>query len=235
MDKNLENEVKAQLDRGKASKRAREAAALILENGSCTTTDLENYGYKHAPRVIRDLKEAGVEILTTPERYFDSDNEKPKTRARYTIVGVDPNRKSRRPIPKRVSNVVKSSGRCEACGSSINLQVDHRVPFEIGGETIPHVVDELMPLCGSCNRSKSWTCENCHNWEVRDPRICKECYWSSPNKYNHVSMNQERKIQIAITDPNIIKYLDRYNPNIIDIVYDWIQVHVNYKKGNKDQ
>ena len=234
MDKNLENEVNAQLDRGKASKRAREAAALILEKGSCTTTDLENYGYKHAPRVIRDLREAGVEILTTPERYFDPGNEKPKTRARYTIVGVDPNRKSRRPIPKRVSNAVKSSGRCEACGSSINLQVDHRVPFEIGGETIPHVVDELMPLCGSCNRSKSWTCENCPNWETKDPNICKSCYWASPDFYDHISTKLEKMIQISIDDPEIIKYINEKNPNIVDIVCNYIHCQVDYKKGQRN-
>lgn len=235
MDNNLEHEVNVQLDRGNASKRARGAAKIILEYGSCTTTDLENHGYKHAPRAIRDLKDAGIKVDRATETYIDESTGRKKTRARYSIIGTDSTRKSRKPIPKKISDLVKSSGICEACGSRTNLQVDHRVPFEIGGETIPHNPHELMPLCASCNRSKSWSCENCHNWEVRDPRICKECYWSSPNKYNHVSMNQERKIQISITDPNIIKYLDRYNPNIIDIVYDWIQVHVNYKKGNKDQ
>lgn len=235
MDNNLEHEVNVQLDRGNASKRARGAAKIILEYGSCTTTDLENHGYKHTPRAIRDLKDAGIKVDRATETYIDESTGQKKTRARYSIIGTDSTRKSRKPIPKKISDLVKSSGICEACGSRTNLQVDHRVPFEIGGETIPHDPNELMPLCASCNRSKSWSCENCHNWEVRDPKICEGCYWSSPNNYSHVSMNQERKIEVSITDPNIIKSLDELNPKFIDILYDWVQVQVNYRKGNKDQ
>ena len=56
------------------------------------------------------------------------------------------------------------------------LQIDHRVPFEVDGE--PDLEPEnFMLLCGSANRAKSWACEHCKNWiEFKDKSICVSCY-----------------------------------------------------------
>ena len=49
------------------------------------------------------------------------------------------------------------------------LQVDHRIPYEIGGEHDEKDIDYFMLLSPSANRAKSWTCEHCKNWEVKNP------------------------------------------------------------------
>lgn len=170
-----------------------------------------------------DLREAGVELLTTTERYTDPATGQAKRRARYTITGIDPNRKSRRAFSKNVSDAVKSSGRCEVCGVAGGvLQVDHRVPFEIGGETYPHVLAELMPLCPSCNRAKSWQCENCPNWEAKNPETCGECMWASPENYLHVATKEIREIRIVLQDVESVKAFDALRPDVSSLLTQWL-------------
>ncbi|MGK2309301.1 HNH endonuclease signature motif containing protein [Cutibacterium sp. V970] len=219
----LRKAVEEQMARGNASKRAREVARIILERRSCTTSDLEALGYKHSPRAVRDLRESGVELVTENERYTDPATGQNKSRARYTIVGIDPNRKSRRAFSKKISDAVKSTGRCEVCGVSGGvLQVDHRVPFEIGGESYPHVLSELMPLCPSCNRAKSWQCENCPNWELKELNTCKTYMWASPEKYFHVATKQVREIRVVLQNEEAITAFDNLRPNVKSILEKWL-------------
>jgi hypothetical protein len=43
-----------------------------------------------------------------------------------------------------------------------DLQIDHRVPFEVGGDFVAEQESEYyMLLSPSANRLKSWTCEKC--------------------------------------------------------------------------
>ncbi|WP_156181344.1 HNH endonuclease [Actinobaculum suis] len=219
----LRKAVEEQMERGNASKRAREVARIILERESCTTSDLEQLGYKHSPRAVRDLREAGVELVTKTELYTDPATGRSKRRARYTITGIDPNRKSRRAFSKRISDAVKSSGRCEMCGMAGGvLQVDHRIPFEIGGETYPHILAELMPLCPSCNRAKSWQCENCPNWTAKDPETCSKCMWSSPDKYSHVATKEIREIRVVLQDEKSVAAFDALRPDVPSILRQWL-------------
>lgn len=221
-DSDLRGEVEEQMERGRASKRAREVARIILDRGSCTTSDLEELGYKHAPRAVKDLKDAGVEILTAMESYTDPSNGQQKRRARYAVVGVDPSKESRRQFSKAISDAVKTPGKCEVCGSPPPLQVDHRIPFDIAGETYPHVVSELMPLCPSCNRSKSWTCEHCPNWKVKHKEMCRTCMWASPREYKHVAGEERREVRITLTDPQDVLRFDLIRPDAKKIVIDYL-------------
>jgi len=52
------------LDKAKliTGKRSRLVVDHILKHGSITTEDLENYGYKHPPRAIRDVREQGLPL-----------------------------------------------------------------------------------------------------------------------------------------------------------------------------
>ena len=218
----LRREVEVQMERGRASKRAREVARIILDRGSCTTSDLEELGYKHAPRAVKDLKDAGVEIFTAMESYTDASSGQQKRRARYAVVGVDASKESRRQFSKAITDAVKASGKCEVCGSPPPLQVDHRIPFDIAGETYPHVVSELMPLCPSCNRSKSWTCEHCPNWTVKDAEQCRTCMWASPHDYKHVAGEERREIRITLTDPQDVLRFDFIRPDATEIVIDYL-------------
>lgn len=51
------------------------------------------------------------------------------------------------------------------------LQVDHRIPYEIGGENEGNDIDCYMLLSPSANRAKSWTCEHCSNWNLHDVNL----------------------------------------------------------------
>jgi hypothetical protein len=57
-------------------------------------------------------------------------------------------------IPKWFARVVKAAdrGRCVACGSTDRLNIDHVMPWSLGGLTI---LWNCMTLCWTCNRAKS--------------------------------------------------------------------------------
>ncbi len=46
------------------TKRAKFVIDKILEKGYCSTEDLKNAGYEHAPRAARDVREAGIPLIT---------------------------------------------------------------------------------------------------------------------------------------------------------------------------
>ncbi|WP_156837338.1 HNH endonuclease [Nesterenkonia alba] len=204
----------AQLDAGEASKRARVAAEMILERGSCTTSELTELAHlSHPPRALGDLRDSGVELDSKLVSYTDAAGNKKRQKC-YWIVGTDPNKKSRRNLSKKTKDEILSSGRCEICGASHRLQADHRVPFEIAGETYPHVVEEFMPLCPSCNRAKSMTCENCPNRQVKDTDVCGSCMWASPLDYRHVATQQVREVRAVLEDPEDIERFDQERPDV---------------------
>lgn len=60
----------------------------------------------------------------------------------------------RPPIPREVVDAVyrRDGGRCVYCGSTEELQLDHIIPFSVGGATN---VENLQLLCRSCNVKKS--------------------------------------------------------------------------------
>jgi hypothetical protein len=79
------------------------------------------------------------------------------------------------------------------------LQIDHRIPFEIGGDrqTTELNPDDFMLLSGSANRAKSWSCEHCENWLTsRRKEICLSCYWAFPENYSHVALCEVRRVDL---------------------------------------
>jgi beta-galactosidase len=44
-----------------------------------------------------------------------------------------------------------------------------------------------MLLCPSANRAKSWTCEHCKNRIKKDVAFCIKCFWTHPEKYDHIA------------------------------------------------
>ena len=100
-----------------------------------------------------------------------------------------------------------------AAGASMNktmdealLQVDHRIPYEIGGEQKTDDTDYYMLLSPSANRAKSWTCEHCVNWEKKDASFCMNCFWAHPENYTHIAGNIQRRITITFTGDEIEDY-----------------------------
>lgn len=216
--------IEEQLDRGGASKRARALAKVLMEHGSCSTTELKEMGQEHPPSAARDLKNAGVGLDMKQESYVNEEGKK-KRRGRYSLSGViAEGRHLRHGLSKKFEAKVKAPGQCAGCGASPPLQSDHKIPFEIGGETYPHVLAEFQPLCRSCNRAKSWTCEKyCENWTIRDKEICRDCMWASPGEYRHVAMKQVRQVRISLEDPEDIRLFDEAHPDTKQVLQDWLR------------
>jgi hypothetical protein len=183
-------------------KRSRIVVDHILKYGSITTEDLENYGYKHPPRAIRDVREQGL-----PLEMFWTKNSAGRKIAGYRfgdVSAIRHDRLSGRQVVSKDFHEQVCRDHCFKCGicqtsyESRYFQLDHRVPFEVVGEPLAPEVKEYMPLCGSCNRAKSWSCEHCENWRVKkDPTICATCYWASPENYDHVAMRPMRRLDVV--------------------------------------
>ncbi|WP_354003896.1 HNH endonuclease [Arthrobacter sp. zg-Y877] len=48
--------------------------------------------------------------------------------------------------------MTRDGGRCQGCGSTVDIQYDHIIPVSKGGSSN---VENLQILCGKCNRFKS--------------------------------------------------------------------------------
>lgn len=187
------------------AKRPRTVIAHILRHGSITTEQLkEAYGYSHPPRAARDVREHGIPLET------------------FRVVGRD----GRRIAAYRFGDPASVRGRKFSGRTALTarlkeepiqihgakcalylepfplaeLQIDHRVPYEIAGEPDPGTFrpEEFLLLCRSANRAKSWSCEHCENWvRIKDPTICGQCYWAHPEHYAHVAMRDERRLDLV--------------------------------------
>lgn len=185
-------------------KRARIVIDHILEHGSITTEELKDrYGYSHPPRAARDVREAGVPLVT-----FKTQGRDGRTIAAYRFGDpseIDRTRAGgRRSIPRTIkATLIEQTGaQCAVCRGRydpVHLQVDHRVPYEVGGDAAaPATPDDFMRLCGSCNRAKSWACEHCDNWHsVKSAQHCQVCYWGSPAAYEHIGLKPLRRIDLV--------------------------------------
>lgn len=186
-------------------KRPRIVIDHILEHGHITTEELsEQYGYGHPPRAARDVREQGVPLET-----FRVQGQDGRRIAAYRFGHLEEAERrklgGRRAWPKGLKDALieASRSRCAICAATYSareLQIDHRVPYEVAGEGGSGSVDEshVMLLCGSCNRAKSWTCEHCDNLTgARDPESCRTCYWGSPEAYNHVALRPIRRADLV--------------------------------------
>lgn len=196
-------------------KRPRTVIDLILKNGSVTTDDLKDAGYEHAPRAVRDVRELGIPLITSRVKGRDG-----KMIASYTFGDLDhagnvtSKKKGRNVLSEALKQklIEKHGTKCSIYLEEMDpkdLQVDHRVPYEIGGEQDQNDISKFMLLSPSANRRKSWTCEHCQNWKKKDTSMCEKCYWAYPEKYTHVAGKQERVLSLQLTGDDATKY-DEY-------------------------
>ncbi|MBE9016031.1 HNH endonuclease [Chroococcidiopsidales cyanobacterium LEGE 13417] len=190
-----------QLCQSVTAKRPKAVINHILQHGLVTTEELKNiYGYNHPPRAARDVRERGIPLDTF--RVTGSDGKKI---AAYKFGDVSKARFSRfsgrTGLSKQLKDeLIKRHGcKCFIYLEVVDkreLQIDHRIPFEIDGE--PEFSPEhFMLLCGSANRAKSWSCEHCENWSIiKDKSICLSCYWAYPESYTHIAMQHVRRIDL---------------------------------------
>lgn len=87
------------------------------------------------------------------------------------------------PKKKRDALIHAAGDKCQICGAVHNLQVDHRIPYEVAGEPGLDEEEPYQILDGSCNRKKSWDCERCQNrLEIKDPAICRLAIGPNPQR-----------------------------------------------------
>lgn len=194
-------------------KRPKTVIDHILRHGFVTTEELKQMGYEHAPRAARDVREQGIPLETF--RVKDSNG---RSIAAYRFG--DPT-KSEDKLSKTAGRTMLSKALKKALiekyGSKCFiylqpmeerlLQVDHRIPYEIGGEQDEHDVNCFMLLSPSANRAKSWTCEHCPNWEQKNPDYCMKCFWAHPEEYTHIAGKEQRQIILTFTGDEIEDYI----------------------------
>lgn len=184
------------------AKRPKTVVRHLLKYGSITTEDLQTrYGYEHPPRAIRDVKEYGIALDKTMVAGANG-----RRIARYTLAPPEKQRiltrhDGRTGLSKALKDALvaqfgcKCAIYCEPCDYR-SLQIDHRVPYEIAGESATMDPADFMLLSASANRAKSWSCEHCSNWQSKDKSVCLSCYWAYPEKYSHVATVEIRRLDL---------------------------------------
>ena len=194
------------------AKRPRTVIEHILEHGQVTTEELRDlYGYNHPPRAIRDVREQGIPIETF--RVSGSDGRR---------IGAyrfgDPSQTRAAQLSGRTAFTARlRAALLERHGPRCNiyleqfpereLQIDHRIPFEIAGDSaLSDDPDDYMLLSASANRAKSWSCENCPNWQSKSVSVCRSCYWAYPESYSHVATRDIRRLDLLWSGFDVEEY-----------------------------
>ena len=200
------------------AKHPRTVIQHILEHGFITSEELKDtYGYNHPPRAVRDVREYGIPLIT-----YRVTGTNGRSIAAYKFGDPSDVKNSlskaagRTVLSKALKQALieKYGSKCfvylETMDESI-LQVDHRIPYEIGGEHDEKDLDYYMLLSPSANRAKSWTCEHCENWERKDSSFCLRCFWAHPENYDHVAGKNERIVSLVFTGDEIEDYYKLIN------------------------
>jgi Helix-turn-helix domain len=195
------------------AKRAKTVINHILQHGQITTAELKDrYGYNHPPRAIRDVREQGIPIVMF--RITGADNRKI---AAYKFG--DPSTVRATQLSGRTAFTTKLKQQLiEKYGARCNiylepfpvneLQIDHRISYEIAGEAgvNPTDLNSYMLLSASANRAKSWSCESCKNWSNRSVETCQSCYWANPESYSHIAMRDIRRLDLLWVGEEVAEY-----------------------------
>lgn len=182
------------------NKRARLVLDRIAKNGSVTTEELKEIGYDHPPRARMDAIDLGFPMKTT--RVKSRNGKKTIASYAFDLTGKlgEQGKSGRVAFPKkqRETIIAEAGHKCELCGAGHDLQVDHRVPYQVAGESLKNQSKPYMALDGSCNRRKSWECEHCQNFmKDRKVCVCQQCYWANPAEHTHVAMQQVRCVDVV--------------------------------------
>lgn len=196
------------------AKRPKTVIDHILKHGYITTEDLkEKYGYNHPPRAAGDVRESGIPLETfritgTDGRKIGAYKFGNPRKARFSRLS------GRTAFSKKLKEQLIEIHGCKCAFymeifDERELQIDHRVPFEVAGDHPKNEnnPDDYILVSGSANRAKSWSCEHCENWiNVKKVEVCKSCYWAYPENYNHIAMRPIRRIDIMWTEEEVEIY-----------------------------
>ncbi len=192
--------------------RAVKAITAMLDNGSVTTEQLSAMGYEHPPRAIADVKDNGIPVSKTMEVSAAG-----RRMARYflgTAADIRDGQTGRTNFSKKFrQQLLAAYGAKDAITGATHdprsLQIDHRVPFRVGGDhgLATDDIDAFMLLDGKSQRQKSFSCEQCENFRVLgNPDICRTCFWAFPENYSHVAMAEVRRVDIVWQAKEVLEF-----------------------------
>ena len=193
--------------------RSRVVVEHILEHGFITTLDLSELGYEHPPRAAADVRDRGIPLETVVKtidgkrighyRFPDDMEQLDQT----SIGRIAISKKFRKEVLEHYGEIDIFT---RAATSPREIQIDHRIPYRISGDPRqPFEVEDFMPVSAAMNRSKSWECEACPNWEERVVEVCESCYWAIPDRfYQHVATVPVRRLDITWQGKNEIIEFD---------------------------
>nr|WP_295898887.1 hypothetical protein [uncultured Bdellovibrio sp.] len=221
------------------AKRPKVVVDHIIENGFVTTEELEKlYGYKHPPRAARDVREQGLPLETFRVKAKDG-----RSIGAYRFA--DPNKISSNKIGGRqvfskefkIQLLTLHGEKCSLCQTSYEpryLQIDHRVPYEVAGETsaTEDNIEAFMLVCGTCNRKKSWSCERCVNWSTdKAPNVCKKCYWANPGDYEHIANRAINRAEVVFeeAETELFNLLKSDSARLGKSIGEYIKLKLNSK------
>jgi len=195
------------------SKRPKTIILHLLKYGSITTEEISDlYGYDHPPRAIRDVRENGIPLIT----YKVKSNKTGRIIGAYKfgdeseiIAGRIGGRKafSKQFKSKLIGHYGEKSTLTNEHIDSRYLQIDHRIPYQVSGNSFSECVGNYMLLDASDQRAKSWSCENCINFDsLHNIFICKTCFWAYPENYTHIALKQQRRLYILWDNMEIDSY-----------------------------
>ena len=130
-------------------KRPKTVIDHILKHGHITTEELKNkYGYDHPPRAARDVRELGIQLET-----FRVEAANGRKIAAYRFS--DPTKKQfrrfsgRTGLSKEIKDQLIAKYGCQCFiylekMDAANLQIDHRVPYEVAGEADELKTEDFM-------------------------------------------------------------------------------------------
>jgi len=223
-------------------KRPRTVINHILKHGYVTTEELKNiYGYNHPPRAVRDVRERGIPIITIMTAGSDG-----RKIAQYEFGSFTKEKFSklsgRTVLSKKIKDaLIKKYGSKDFIyGDQMNeseLQIDHRIPFEVAGEPDTLDLDNFMLLSRSANRAKSWSCEHCQNCKaIKSKEICLSCYWAYPENYTHVAMKEIRRVDLIWQGEEVKTYeviknkSNKIHKEIQEVIKSILEKEVKKKK-----
>lgn len=201
-----------------------------ITNGEVSTEKLQQvYGYNQPPRAARDVRELGFPLVTTTGITEDG-----RRMAIYKIGDITEfeQKTGRKIFSKKEKELLISinGAKCFFCKQDLlpnELQIDHRVPFEVAGnnEHDKTGTDALILLCNSCNRSKSWSCEQCQNFQDKVIKICKTCYWCDPDCYDHVRTELKRVVNFSFdsTELDLSKFAHMNNTHMRNMILKFLK------------
>lgn len=213
--KSVEDYAREVIKSGNLSKRATLVVNQLLKNGVINTEDLEQMGYNHPPRAIRDVREAGIPLITSRihingrllgEYRFGrkEDIQENKLAGRVTF-----------PKTFKTALLEIQGNRCAICNQEFDskyLQIDHRVPYEYNGDSQDLDTSDYMLLCAECNRKKDRATETgCRLtcFKTNNIDIIRSCYWASPENYSHICMKPIRHVDITFFNEHEVKTYDQ--------------------------